>query len=56
MIKDFAVNEKIINLYKRALFITQPDGLMLPLDDANPSCLHGAIHYRIFGNKDFLWQ
>ncbi|MCX7958297.1 MAG: heparinase II/III-family protein, partial [Deltaproteobacteria bacterium] len=35
---------------------TQPDGLMLPVDDANPSCLHGAVHYRIFDNKDFLWQ
>ncbi|MCX7944433.1 MAG: heparinase II/III family protein [Deltaproteobacteria bacterium] len=55
-IKDFATNEKIINLYKMALFMTQPNGLMLPIDDANPICLHGAIHYRIFGNKDFLWQ
>ncbi len=55
-IKDFVTNEKIINLYQKALFMTQPDGMMLPVDDANPSCLHGGIHYRIFNNKDFLWQ
>lgn len=55
-IKDFASDERIINLYQMALFSTQPNGLMNPIDDANPTCLHGAILYRIFNNPDFLWQ
>ncbi len=56
MIKDFVTNPLIQNIYKTALISTQPNGLMNPVDDANPECLHGAILYRIFEEPDFLWQ
>ena len=55
-IQDFVTNPKIERLYKMALFSTQPNGLMNPIDDANPECLHGSILYKIFNNPDFLWQ
>ena len=55
-IKDFAVNERTRTVFLRALGSVQPDGLMPPTDDANPTALHGPLLHYLLDEDDFLWQ
>lgn len=43
-------------VFRRALWSTRPDGLMVPTDDANPAALHGAVAAWLFDDPGFLWQ
>jgi len=43
-------------VYERALFATMPWGVTPPVDDANPSALHGGLVAALFDDARFLWN
>lgn len=43
-------------VYERALLATMPWGLTPPVDDANPSALHGGLLAALFDDDRFLWN
>jgi len=43
-------------VYERALFAAQPSGLTPPVDDANPSLLHGGLLAALFDDGRYLWN
>lgn len=53
---DFADSERLRSIFERALFATMPDGRTPPLDDANPSWLHGGLLAWFFGDPRFKWN
>lgn len=55
-IPDFADNDRTREVFHRAVWSVQPDGLTPNTDDANPSALQGALLYALFDDPLFLWH
>ncbi|GEM_PF-437276 len=54
--EDLASNSVVKAVFEKALWSTDPRGLMVNTDDANPTPLHGAIIDWLFDDPRFLWN